>query len=294
MASEAELKRYYETRYTSAHNQLEIQQQAAANYEDQIHHLLSTVGAEKSDCRLVDFGCSFPLFTERAKAIGLADPIGVDHSAEALEYAERRGLTLLTPDQFFESVAPKSVDILRFTHVLEHLVDPKRVLARAFSKLRPGGLLHISQPNFPVFRTDAQTQPLRDSVYPEHLHFFSALSMLRMVESLRVRMYQFFTHYRVVENYADLHTAIDVPYARRALERVSEVGEETQGQYSGYPWYTGENSCVYAIKTWLDPLTLRVGKTCRRIARRLADVTGMRSLKRRLASNPAHTASNPD
>jgi SAM-dependent methyltransferase len=39
-------------------------------------------------------------------------------------------------------------DVVVFQHALEHVVEPKDDLARAFELLRPGGLLLVALPNF--------------------------------------------------------------------------------------------------------------------------------------------------
>src|SRR5207253_1787088 len=133
--------------------------------------------------------------------------------------------------------------------VLEHLPRPKETLASGIEKLKPGGVLYISQPSFPVFKPRAAEFRLKDSVYPTHLHFFSPLSMRRLLAQFPVRVVRFYTHPMAEEMYKQSSTLLDLDHARKHLVDWAELGEAGRGEYANYPYYTGENSELFAFRT---------------------------------------------
>jgi hypothetical protein len=140
------------------------------------------------------------------------------------------------------------VDVVRFAHVLEHMIDPFAAVATAVSKLKPGGLLYITQPNFPVFRARTTLYAPKDSAYPKHLHFFSPLSLLKLLAPAPVDVIKFFTTDRPDEVYRETAPLLDLRYSRRRLAALAGMGEECRGPRANYPYYTGENSALYARK----------------------------------------------
>jgi SAM-dependent methyltransferase len=74
---------------------------------------------------------------------------------------------------------PPEFDLVSLVHVIEHLPDPVRTLARAAGFLRPGGRMFLLTPN-----ADSLTfRFLRGAWYPlespRHLHLFDARTLAR-------------------------------------------------------------------------------------------------------------------
>ena len=248
--SAEELAHFYRAEYTGTHHQVEIQSGLRDYYRG--HHLrlmIEMVGRPAGELCIVDYGSSIPWLAHEARELGCARPLSVEVSAEAAAFARERGLTLFTPDEFTAKVAPGTVDVMRFSHVLEHLPDPLAVLAEAVGKLRPGGLLYVTQPGFPVFRPQRAGYRLKDSVYPSHLHFFSPLSLKRALRNLPVEVVQFSTHPAAAEVYREVEPFLDLATARRELAGWAALGRAGDGEKSNFPYYCGENGELYARKT---------------------------------------------
>lgn len=145
------------------------------------------------------------------------------------------------------AVVGKSTEFV-YPVTLEHSTDPVSVLSKIFPKLCPGGLLYITQPNFPVFRFGASAHDLKDTVYPEHLHFFPPLSLMRMVCRLELQVHRFFTHQNEEAVFAQFRDMLDAEYAEARLEQYQTKGDSFYPALANYPYYAGENSVLYAFK----------------------------------------------
>jgi len=126
-------------------------------------------------------------------------------------------------------------------------VSPLDVLRSLIPKVRRGGLIYVTQPNFPVFRPQRSDHDLLDTVYPEHLHFFSALSLIEMVSRLNLFVIRFFSHQKDAEVVAKYREAMDLDYARERLAAYASKGDAAFPDYSNYPYYAGENSVLHAL-----------------------------------------------
>ncbi len=93
-------------------------------------------------------------------------------------------LSLIPGDIYAGDLAPGSFQVICFWHVLEHLPQPGKVLARVRQLLRPGGLVFISLPNLNSF----QARLFRRFWYgfddvPRHLHHFSPRPLQRILSA---------------------------------------------------------------------------------------------------------------
>jgi SAM-dependent methyltransferase len=245
-AQEHELVAFYATQYGWSHQQQSTQSNNLAYYDDHVSELLAKHGPASADVCLVDVGCSYPCLLEAAHRRGYTNVIGVDWDQGAHAYGRERGLRMMTPPDFLRETPPETVDILRFSHTIEHLIDPRKSLNDAVAKLKPGGLLYVTQPNFPVFAVGAGGVELKDAVWPEHLHFFSPLSLCHLVTSLGFEIVTFFTHTNADNVITKYGPQLDLALAAQLMSDYAQVGESFAGQTGNYPAYAGENSCLYA------------------------------------------------
>jgi 2-polyprenyl-3-methyl-5-hydroxy-6-metoxy-1,4-benzoquinol methylase len=131
---------------------------------------------------LLELGAGDGATLRAAKRLGLASSTaGIDLVAPDLGAADERIDRFLTGDceRMELDLPPGSFDAVLCADVLEHLVDPWRMVRRLTELLRPGGLFLASLPNFrnhrawwPIlFAGDFRYEPsgLRDHT---HLRFF--------------------------------------------------------------------------------------------------------------------------
>jgi SAM-dependent methyltransferase len=112
-------------------------------------HELDLLRIDRPSGRLLDIGCSFGLLLDVASRSGW-DVYGVDPDPAAVEAARGRvgddRVRVGFADELpVEDWAP--FDVISMSHVLEHVVEFRAVLARCADLLAPGGILAIQVPN---------------------------------------------------------------------------------------------------------------------------------------------------
>ena len=245
MPTGAELNAFYDSVYTESHGQDGHQSSRSAYYRAHVEELALLVGLPVAAMAIADIGCSIPVFLEEAVALGCRQAIGVDWSREALVYGEKRGVRVVPPDAFAIEVEDHSLDVLRYSHVLEHLPDPLSVLAGQVRKLKPGGLLHITQPNLPMLRTGGAPAPF-DNAFPTHLQFFTPDSLIRLVKASGCQVERYFT-VTDPDDHVSRHGAwFDMAAALNGVGVTATRGEPERGLMNNFPFHFGRNSVMYA------------------------------------------------
>ncbi len=234
-----EVAAYYASVYSGFAGQHDIQEAHRAYYRGHAQELAGLAGVPIERMIIADVGCSFPTFAEEAMCAGAALAFGVDWSEDARTDGIQRRVAVLTPDDFAALIPDGFVDVLRYSHTLEHLIDPVAVLRAQVAKVRPGGLVYITQPNFPVLRWAESPIEPHDSDFPIHLHYFNPLSVRRLAEAAGLSTQRYFSvtdPERGQERYGAL---IDVDHVRARLADWAEKGEAPRGALNNFPVYAG-------------------------------------------------------
>jgi 2-polyprenyl-3-methyl-5-hydroxy-6-metoxy-1,4-benzoquinol methylase len=160
--------------------------------------------------RVLDLGCGGGHNGELLKKAGAREVVGVELDPGAAAEARKRldrvvecDLATLDPT----SLGDQLFDAILASDVLEHLLDAEGVLARAVTRLRPGGAVVLSLPNISNVYVFSQlllkTWPRRGSgIFDRtHVRFFAKRDMVRLLQGagLRVlRVEPYFTRYRAI------------------------------------------------------------------------------------------------
>lgn len=102
--------------------------------------------ARRPGAVLVDLGCGGGLLAPHLVGKGYRH-IGVDLTASALVKAVAHGVGAVRGDACRVPLADECADVVSAGELLEHVPDPRRVLAEACRLLRPGGLLVLDTIN---------------------------------------------------------------------------------------------------------------------------------------------------
>jgi SAM-dependent methyltransferase len=129
-------------------------------------------------------GCSDGYTLHRFEELGW-EVDGIDPSANAIAIAKSHyGLNL--NNGFIEEFVPKNdkfYDLIILTHVLEHFVNPAKVIEKCLSMLKDDGFLFIEVPSL----VNQETWPTSYFTF-EHLTYFSPISMKNLLNKNGVKL----------------------------------------------------------------------------------------------------------
>ena len=104
-------------------------------------------GSSMQSKRLLDIGCALGFFLDVAKERGW-EPTGVEVSGFAAKWARKHlGVTVINSSFLDATLAPESFDVITFFFVAEHFKDVEKVIERAYTALKRGGLIACALPN---------------------------------------------------------------------------------------------------------------------------------------------------
>jgi SAM-dependent methyltransferase len=156
--------------------------------------------------RLLEVGSGAGLFLKAAERAGW-DVAGLELSHEGAAFArDRLSLDVRTEAAEAMSFEPESFDVAVMFDVIEHLFDPRAVLAATRRVLKPGGLVVVSTPNFDALSRRALGVDWTTLSPLEHVYYFTESTLARMLvacgfrnvrfERMRIRMPVEFMNYR--------------------------------------------------------------------------------------------------
>lgn len=109
--------------------------------------LLDRLAACAPGRRLLDVGCGEGQLVSVACERGW-DAHGIDLSRSAVAICRSFDVSASCTDLFSDELRPASHDVVTMIELVEHVEDPTAFLRRAAELLVPGGLLHLTTPNF--------------------------------------------------------------------------------------------------------------------------------------------------
>ena len=147
---------------------------------------LRDIGFEERTARLagartfLDIGCATGMLVESLKEAGW-DASGVDLCRESAEYGmAHRGIRIFV-GTLEEAVFPaEAFSVVHFSHLIEHVPDPRAFLREVNRVLRPGGLAVITTPNIDGFQARLFGRQWRSAI-ADHLTLFSKKTLGRMI-----------------------------------------------------------------------------------------------------------------
>ncbi len=107
----------------------------------------STYGQPGPDARVLDFGCGSAGFVDAARARGWRT-VAADFTETGIDSARANGHEVrLVDDGFWAWLEGERFDVIRLSHVIEHLYEPATELRRFLAALSQRGQLHLITPN---------------------------------------------------------------------------------------------------------------------------------------------------
>lgn len=146
-----------------------------------IDTVTEAAGGSIAGARWLDVGCGTGSLLEEARSRG-ALPFGTDTSSFAIARCTEKGLPLLEDASLAEHEA--SFDVVSAIEVIEHVPDPKALLAFLRSRVRAGGVVYVGTGNWNLVRRQRGTPYLM----PEgHIQYFTPPVMRRLFAESSLR-----------------------------------------------------------------------------------------------------------
>jgi SAM-dependent methyltransferase len=173
------------------------------HYTDAYHKLISAAGEDSPDrwrdriqilrqCKqsgtLLDLGCSSGGFLGFFKGDSWK-LCGIEMSADCARRAEARaGAHVFVGDILDAPFPPESFDAITCFDVLEHLYEPRRVIARVGEWLKRGGIFYVQVPNVDSAEARVFGSYWHGLELPRHLFHYSPTSLEFLAESAGLRV----------------------------------------------------------------------------------------------------------
>ncbi len=146
--------------------------------------------------KILDVGCASGWFLhEISKKFSKTKCIGIDTYKEAILYGKKRykNLTLVHADCHKIPFPPESFDLVICTEVLEHVLDPKKVVEEIKRVLKPDGIavIEMDSGNF-LFRIIWYWwTTMRNGVWKDaHIHPFTAKKLENIIKKGGLKILQ--------------------------------------------------------------------------------------------------------
>jgi len=159
------------------------------------HEVKRIVDSHDHKGAVLDVGSGCGFFLKLMKDAGW-DVRGIDPSETFAKYAAREfGVNTVLGTMETAELSENQFDVVTMWYVLEHVMDPRGVLNRAYSLLKPGGLLVLRVPNYAFGKPFVLLQRMGFNLgnlgvfsVPWHLYFFERRTLTRLVEEAGFQM----------------------------------------------------------------------------------------------------------
>lgn len=120
--------------------------------------------------KFLDVGCGDGFLITLLNKWGW-DTVGIEPSKKIALKISKKGLNVINSDLINTNLQSSSFDVVNFSHVLEHIHNPKEALEKSFDILKKDGWLCIEVPNFDCFQRKILGRYYWYDI-PRHLYHF--------------------------------------------------------------------------------------------------------------------------
>ena len=150
---------------------------------EKFQEILDELEPYRGEGRLLDVGTSIGLFLRLALDRGW-QAVGNEFGERARQVAsERFGLEVTDAPLDAMGVEPESFDVVTLNSVLEHVNEPRRMLAQIRGLLKPGGALFVIVPNVDSLACRILHERAATFDGRNHLIYFSPRTLERMLDA---------------------------------------------------------------------------------------------------------------
>ena len=130
----------------------------------------------EGESSFLDIGCATGLLLNYIQKMGW-NTKGVEICRESAEYAIREfGVDVFVGSLHEAQFPDQCFDVIHFSHLIEHVPDPKGLLIEVKRILKPGGHVILTTPNADGFQSRLAGKSWRSAI-SDHLYLFTKKSM---------------------------------------------------------------------------------------------------------------------
>jgi len=198
---------------------------------------------------LLDVGCGGGTLLGLLKQRGFR-AMGVDFSPEAAKVAEEENGVRVVVGSLGEAAFPdQSFDIVTLFHVMEHVTNPRDVLAEVLRILRPNGAIVLQVPNIDSWQFRLFGAKWYGLDIPRHVIDYSRDAILKLLVNAGFVIHRV-RHFNLRDNapalVSSLFPSLD-PVSRSVRQRKRNVRESAPAAWSRHLLYLLLVICAYPL-----------------------------------------------
>ncbi|MGE3975628.1 MAG: class I SAM-dependent methyltransferase [Bdellovibrionales bacterium] len=145
--------------------------------KDHLKNELKLLGKNIKGLKVLDIGCFLGGFIEALHKEG-ADVLGIELQTEAVEFVNKiLPGKVLNSDVYFNNLPSQSFDVISINGVIEHVLNPDKLVARIHELLAPGGIIMIQTPDSGSWLARTMSKHWFPYTPVEHIFLFSEKSL---------------------------------------------------------------------------------------------------------------------
>ena len=165
-------------------------------FADKIEKHLEEKSQFLSNKKVLDIGCFTGDFLDAISRRG-ADVYGLELQQEAIEIANKKFPSkVFKADVFSNDFPDLKYDIITLFGLIEHVVDPIKLLNRANQLLNPGGIIVLQTPNSSSLFATIMKKYWFCYAPVEHIHVFSKKSMDQILKGMSFKNINISQHWK--------------------------------------------------------------------------------------------------
>jgi len=225
---------FNEEHYKSTYKSKEYQEIVKELGEESHNYRVDRFGRERVDImskhlvqyesvKYLDIGCSTGFVVEAAESMEW-EASGIDLNPSAIEFGHARGLDLQNKSLDEISFDDGYFNAISMFDVIEHLPNPKEIIAQAINYLKVGGILFLYVPNWESASRILMGEDAHFIWPTHHLNYYTPKTISHLIESLGLKIEYLATEGLDIVDYMWREKEIN----KRNIDAIEDIADNLQ------------------------------------------------------------------